>query len=73
MSERREAVIKAVRDAKKRHSLGILSQICGINESELNNIALTGDVALANEIVLGAILENAHGESMVASFPSEWE
>jgi hypothetical protein len=73
MSERREAIVQAVRDAKKRRSLAILSQISGISENELNNIALTGDMALANEIVLGGMLENAHGESMRAPFPAQWE
>lgn len=73
MSERKDAVVQAVRDAKKRRSLGILSQISGISESELKNIAQTGDVALANEITLGALLEDAHGESMRGPFPAQWE
>lgn len=50
MNERKEAVVKAVRDAKKRRSLAILSHISGISESELKDIALIGDMALASEV-----------------------
>lgn len=72
-SERKEAVVAAVRGAKKRRSLGILSQITGISEKELNNIAERGDVSYANEIALAGMLEEAHGESMRAPFPQTWE
>ena len=73
MNERKEAVIDAVRGAKKRRSLGILSQITGISEKELNNIAERGDVSYANEIALASMLKDAHGPSLRAPFPSTWE
>jgi hypothetical protein len=55
--ERKNAVVAAVCDAKRRRVLDVVSQMSGVSERELRNIAETGDVSYYNEILLAGMLD----------------